>query len=321
MLAGYADKPPTTLEALVPPDLAARLDRLDLLSRKLLAGKLPGERRSKRRGQSVEFDDFREYVPGDDPRHIDWNAYARLDRLLLKLFRAEEDLALHLVVDLSASMHAGVPSKALYAARLAMALAYVGLVNQNRVSMSCFGAGAAPMRLAPVRGRTNVRRAGAFLLSALGAGPRTSPGDPAAEFASAMRTIVVGGAPRGVFVVLSDFLFDPDAGLACLTPGVAAGSLDAYAVQVLAPGELDPAKEFSRGLLGDLRLTDAETGRGAEVTITPQTVQRYKAGLEGHIVGLKGRCLSRGVAHVLVPTDTPAESVVLNTLRRGGMLR
>lgn len=328
MLAGHSPPKPRTLEDLLPPELAARLDRLDLLSRKILAGKLPGERRSKRRGQSVEFDDFRDYTPGDDLRHIDWNAYARLDRLLIKVFRAEEDLALNLVVDVSASMETGEPDKSVYAARLAMALSYIGLVNQNRVCVSTFGGTAVPVgatrlsRLTPLRGRTNIQRIGAFLLDSLASRRDPSPGhDPSTLFADALKTIVLAGSPRGIFVVVSDFLFDASAGLAFLTPGVAAGTLDAFAVQVLSPGELDPARENQRGLLGDLRLTDVETGRAAEVTVTPDTIRRYRQSLATHNDQLRRDCLARGVAHVLVATDTPVESLVTNTLRRGRMLR
>ena len=113
----------------------ARLDQLDIVSRKILAGKMKGERRSKRRGQSVEFADFRNYVVGDDLRFIDWNIYARLDKLFLKLFLEEEDLALYVLVDMSKSMDWGDPNKALYAKQVAAALAYIGLVNYNRVNV------------------------------------------------------------------------------------------------------------------------------------------------------------------------------------------
>lgn len=322
MIAGHSPPNPRTLEDLLPPALAARLDRLDLLSRKILAGKLPGERRSKRRGQSVEFDDFRDYTPGDDLRHIDWNVYARLDRIFIKLFRAEEDLALHLVVDASSSMDVGNPSKLVYAHRLAFAMAYVGLVNQNRVSMSAFGRGGLG-HLAPVRGRASVQRVAAFLLESLnlrapGAG---ASGDAGEVFAQAMKQVALARAARGIMVVLSDFLFEAGAGLNYLAPAAAAGSLDAYAVQILAPGELDPATEAPRGLLGDLRLTDVETGKAAEVTVTPQTVQQYRARLAAHNEQLKRECFSRGVAHLVVPTDMPVEQLVTNTLRRGGLLR
>src|SRR5512140_1667684 len=131
------DKP----EALLTSEFMARLDQLDLLSRKLLAGKMKGERRSKRRGQSVEFADYRNYVVGDDLRFIDWNLYARLDRLFLKLFLEEEDLALYVLVDVSKSCDYGQPNKAFYLKQVAAALGYIGLVNYNRVTMAAMANG------------------------------------------------------------------------------------------------------------------------------------------------------------------------------------
>src|SRR6187431_1276217 len=104
----------TSQSRLLSPDFMARLDRLDVVSRKVLLGKLKGERRSKRRGQSVEFADYRNYVVGDDLRRIDWNLYARLDKLFLKLFLEEEDLALYVLVDVSKSADYGEPHKAMY---------------------------------------------------------------------------------------------------------------------------------------------------------------------------------------------------------------
>jgi uncharacterized protein (DUF58 family) len=331
MLAGLTTPRPKTIDELLGPELAARLDRLDLLSRKLLAGKLPGERRSKRRGRSVEFDDFRNYVPGDDLRHIDWNIFARLDRLFVKLFREEEDLALHVVVDSSASMDVGLPNKLIYAHQLAMALAYVGLVNQNRVSVASFGAPVTEERrrfhqLAPVRGRTSVQRVAGFLLENLAACDRrpagTSP-DPDLIFADAMKSAAVSRAGRGIMVVLSDFLHPAGgaAGLGYLGAGTASGAFDTYCLQLLSPGELDPMRDQPRGLAGDLRLTDVETGRAAEVTVTPATIARYRENLRKHMDGLKEECLSRGIAFFMVPTDTPLEQLVMGALRRGGLLR
>src|SRR5258707_2394628 len=120
---------------LLSSEFMARLDQLDLMSRKLLAGKLKGERRSKRRGQSVEFADYRNYVVGDDLRFIDWNIYGRLDRLFLKLFMEEEDLSLYILVDVSKSCDYGEPNKAHYIKQVAAALGYIGLVNYNLVSI------------------------------------------------------------------------------------------------------------------------------------------------------------------------------------------
>jgi len=131
---------PRSVEDLLPARLLARLDRLDVASRNVFAGRLAGERRSKSRGRSVEFDDYRDYTPGDDPRFIDWNALARLDRLVIKLFLEEQDLAVHLLLDASASMRdsggAEAPSKVVFAQRLAFALAYIALRKQNRVAIS-----------------------------------------------------------------------------------------------------------------------------------------------------------------------------------------
>src|SRR5215210_4616457 len=126
---------------LLDPQFMARLDQLDVMSRKLLAGKMKGERRSKRRGQSVEFADYRNYVVGDDLRFIDWNIYGRLDRLFLKLFLEEEDLSLYVLLDVSKSTDYGDPNKAMYIKRVAAALGYIGLVNYNRVSISAMADG------------------------------------------------------------------------------------------------------------------------------------------------------------------------------------
>src|SRR5438034_2792608 len=123
-------------DLLLDPTFMARLDQLDLISRKLLAGKMKGERRSKRRGQSVEFADYRNYVVGDDLRFIDWNIYARLDKLFLKLFLEEKDLSLYVLLDVSKSCDYGEPHKAMYLKRVAAALGYVGLVNYNRVHVT-----------------------------------------------------------------------------------------------------------------------------------------------------------------------------------------
>src|SRR3954466_13444298 len=147
---------------LLEPSFMARLDQLDLVSRKMLAGKMKGERRSKRRGQSVEFADYRNYVIGDDLRFIDWNAYARLDKLFLKLFLEEEDLSLYILLDVSKSCDFGNPNKALYLKQVAAALGYVGLVNYNRVHLTAFADGVVT-ETGALRGRTKVNQMIGFL--------------------------------------------------------------------------------------------------------------------------------------------------------------
>jgi uncharacterized protein (DUF58 family) len=327
VIVGRSQPPPETVEELLGPDLAARLDRLDVLSRKILAGKMPGERRSKRRGRSVEFDDFREYVAGDDPRHIDWNIYARLDRLIVKLFREEEDLSLTLLIDASASMGAGDPSKLIYACRLAMALGYVGLVNQNRVSVAALGRGHWPLGLrrpAPWRGRRSARHLGAFLIDLLRetSGRAAEVGaDSPPPFEQSMRSLAAGRPPAGVIVLLSDFLFEEGlaSGLNYMAPG-ASGAVDAYAVRLLSPGEEDPTRDLSQGLIGDLRLTDAESGRAAEVTVTHQTIVRFREAMSRHHESVRSECAARGIAWVPLTTSTPVADVVTSTLRRRGLV-
>ncbi|MCC6677205.1 MAG: DUF58 domain-containing protein [Phycisphaerales bacterium] len=336
MLLAIDQDLPRTIDQLIAPGLAAKLDRLDLLSRKILSGRLPGERRSKRRGRSVEFDDFREYAAGDDPRHIDWNVYARLDRLFIKLFREEEDLALHLIVDVSPSMDAGLPSKLVFAARLAMALSYIGLVNHNRVSLSLFGGDPARpvQQLAPLRGRRSLQRVSSFLLDGLllarerrgraGAGPAQDGESPAAaDFDAQLRRAAQLSPGRGITVVLSDFLAPAGwkAGLNALAAISGSGAADLYCVQVLSPGELDPRHESNRRFIGDLRLEDAEAPRHADITVSAATIARYRRVLEEHNTRLRADCLARGLAYFLVATDTPIDQLVVGSLRRGGMLR
>jgi uncharacterized protein (DUF58 family) len=310
-----------SVDELLGPELMGRLDRLDVLSRKVFAGKLPGERRSKRRGASVEFDDYRVYVPGDDLRRIDWNVFARMDRFFLKLFREEEDLALHLIIDASASMDAGSPSKLALAQKVAMAIGYIGLVNSSRVIATVIGAPGRPnfQQLAPIRGRRNLERLGRFLLENV-YGDERQPGR-AASLNLGLRAAATSRRGKGVTLLLSDFLVREDlkTGLNYLA-SAGAGGFDVYCLQALAPGELDPEKEAGGGLLGDLRLTDAETGAPSEVTISGSLLKRYKQRVQGHIDAVHAACAARGMTHLMVRSDADVGQLLLGYLRRRGML-
>src|SRR5215213_5663383 len=142
---------------LLPPDLMGQLERLELVTRKVFRGRMKGERRSKRKGQSVEFADFRGYVPGDDLRSLDWNLYARLDKLIIKLFLEEEDLHFFTLIDASLSMDFGKPTKLQYAKQLAAALGFIGLIRTDRVRIETIGQ-AASSRAPVLRGRQSVWR-------------------------------------------------------------------------------------------------------------------------------------------------------------------
>src|SRR5438105_11917648 len=183
-------------DLLLEPAFMARLDQLDLISRKLLAGKLKGERRSKRRGQSVEFADYRNYVVGDDLRFIDWNVYARLDKLFLKLFLEEEDLALYILVDVSKSCDYGNPNKAMYLKQVAAALGYIGLVNYNRVVIAGIAQGLTT-ETGALRGRRRVAQMIDFVSNLEPSGT--------SHFANACKRFALAHRQKGVCVVLSDF--------------------------------------------------------------------------------------------------------------------
>lgn len=324
-------------EDLLDSRLTARLDRLDFRTRKLFAGKLQGERRSKKRGQSVEFDDYRDYVPGDDLRFVDWNIYARFDRLFIKLFLEEEDLAVHVALDASASMNAGAPSKLLFAGKLAAALAYIGLAGNNRVGLSIFGRGGGAgqnaagniTRLPEVRGKHHLPRILAFLLEnmqkpagtvSVSAG-QTLPG-PAEEFSAGLAAIARARSGKGVLIIISDFLVGTDeSGYESGLRAVAAASgFDATCLQVLAPGELEPEREFQDGLGSDVRLTDVETGRAAEVTVTAAMIKQYKLRLESYCARLHSFCLARRMNHMLVRSDAEIEPLIFEALRRRGIV-
>src|SRR6201984_1293552 len=125
--------PQTATEPLLAPDFLARLEQLELVSRKIFLGRMKGERRSKRKGQSVEFADYRNYVVGDDLRFLDWNLFPRLDRLFIRLFLEEEDLHFYILIDNSLSMDFGTPTKLRFAKQVAAALGFIGLVDMERV--------------------------------------------------------------------------------------------------------------------------------------------------------------------------------------------
>jgi uncharacterized protein (DUF58 family) len=300
MTQGTVEKPK---DALLSSEFMARLDQLDVMSRKLLAGKMKGERRSKRRGQSVEFADYRNYVIGDDLRFIDWNIYARLDRLFLKLFLEEEDLALYVLLDVTKSCDYGDPNKALYLKKVAAALGYIGLVNYNRVTI-CGIADGVVADTGGMRGRTKVSQMIDFVgkLQPTGAG----------NLAEAARRFALAHRQKGVLVVLSDF-FDKggyEAGLRYLS----GGKYDLFAVQVLSPQEIDP------DLQGDLKLVDMEDADQAEVSITQPLMKQYKANLNAYCLALKDYITRRGGTYLFASTAVPFDTLVLNYLRERGLL-
>lgn len=289
---------------LLDPEFMTRLEQLEIVSRKIFAGKMKGERKSKRKGESVEFADYRNYVVGDDLRFLDWNIYARLEKLFLKLFLEEEDLHVSVLLDTSKSMDWGQPSKGLYAKRVAAALVYIGLVNYDRVSLYTYN-GDLREEMTGLRGRRMISHVVRFLESATLEGT--------SNLAAACRTYAVRASTRGVLIVLSDF-FDKgsyEQGLRYLL----GRNLDTYVVQVLSPDEIDPT------LAGDLRLVDVEDDDVAEVTVSRALINRYKQNLQAYCGALREFCTRRGISYLFTSTNVPFDQLVLSYLRRRGLLK
>lgn len=319
-MANSTAKTQPRITDLLDPAFMARLDALDLLSRKILQGKLQGQRRSKRRGQSVEFADHRPYVAGDDLRFVDWNIYGRLEQLFLKLFMEEQDLTVHIVMDVSASMDpptspssplfAGKTkdqqadknpnhSKALFVKKLTAALGYVSLVNNNRVTISSFSSGV-QRQLPNMRGRNYLAQMAEFLV--------TEKFERPTNFDQTCRQLAAGRIGNGIMIILSDFFFKEgyDSGLRRLI----SPKYDIYAIQILSPDELNPQ------LTGDLQLLDVEDDDTAEITASSTLLKYYQKNLAAYCNELKDFCTRRGATYVLANSAEPVETLVLNYLRR-----
>ena len=289
---------------LLSPQLLAQLERLELVTRKVFRGRLKGERRSRRKGQSVEFADFRSYVPGDDLRFLDWNLYARLDKMFLKLFLEEEDLHFYALIDASTSMDFGQPTKLHYAKQLAAALGFIGLCRADRVRIESLAS--SRQHAGPVlRGRQSLWR----LLAWLDALP---PGENV-PLAEGVKNFCLRNSGKGILVLITD-LMDKQGYEAALRY-LLAQQLDVYVVHVLAAEELDPE------LTGDLRLVDCEDADVAEITVSRPLMERYRRTVATFIEGAREFCTRRGMNYLMTNTQRPVEELVLNYLRRRGLVR
>jgi uncharacterized protein (DUF58 family) len=294
-----------------------RLERLAILSRRAVAGQLQGERRSAKRGQSVEFADFRPYSTGDDFRRIDWNAYARLERFFIKLFIEEEDLTVHLLIDTSRSMDWGEPNKLGYALRAAGALGYVALVGLDRVTVTAMGGAESnghgnTSYFPPHRGKGQALALFSFL-GRLNSGGRTSLAPRLASYAAA--------APQpGPLLLFSDLLDErwPD-GLNAL----AARGFEVSVLHLLAPEEVNPGMSpwLNAAATGDFKLRDVESGAEVEITADYELLERYRRGLADWQEELRRFCGARSMVYVPVETSLPLDDLLFAWLRRRGVLK
>ena len=281
-----------------------KLEMLALVSRRVFAGRIRAERRSKKKGSGLEFADHRDYTAGDDFRSVDWNAYQRFGKLLVRLYEEEEDLSIYLIVDCSSSMSFGEKKKFDQARRLCAALAYVGLANLDRVTVVGVNDGLLS-RMPTTRGKGRIFRVFEFL-SGLKPGGRTDLG-------AALKTFVAQHKRRGLAVLFSD-LYDP-AGFEAGINVLRFNKFEPYVVELVDPAEARPA------LKGDVRIYDCETGEERELTVTDGMLDKMQRAVSDYRAGIERFCAEKQVPYFPADVNTPFDQLVLRVFRRGGFLR
>lgn len=283
-----------------------KLEQLTLVADRVRVGVMKGERRSRKRGTSIEFADYRDYTRGDDLRRLDWNVYARLERPFIKLLEEEEDLAVHVLVDQSASMDwpdTPEENKLRYALLLAGALGHIALTTGDQVSVTLLGP--ERQRWGPFRGRHNSLRLLQFLDGARASGET--------NLNATLQDYALRGGRPGFALLLSDMLSPAgyhDGVTALLVRGYEVGI-----IHILSPDEVDPP------LAGDLKLVDVETGEDAEISMDGATLSAYHERLRAWQAELAAFSASRASHYVPVTTDVAWDQLVLRTLRAEGVLK
>jgi uncharacterized protein (DUF58 family) len=292
-------------------DFLKKLEYLHVVSKRALAGQNRADRLSPKRGRGLEFADHRPYAAGDDYRHIDWKAYQRLNRLLLRLFDEERDLSIYLLLDVSRSM--AEPAKFDMARRIAAALCYVGLAHLDRLTIIPFGVDLG-RESSPGRGKGRIFRV-FEALEQLEAGGPTDLRAACKAFASRPRQL-------GLVVVISDFLEPGSAPAeASVTDAPQAGlkilrtiGHDVFAVHVTSEHDRDP------GVFGTVRFVDVETGEVREIEVTPRLAAAYVKAAETHADALEHFCGRYDIGYVRADAERPFEDIILRTFRQGRFL-
>jgi uncharacterized protein (DUF58 family) len=280
-----------------------KLEYLKIVSSRLLPGHLKGEHRAKKKGSGLEFADFRPYVSGDDTRNVDWRAYLRLDRLILRLFEEEADLPIYLFIDSSRSMQYGEPSKFDYARKVAAALCYIGLLNLDRVNIVAYADGVTE-ELGSCRGKNQVWRAFRFLESV------SANGETRLEMA--LRSFFGVKRRRGLVVVVSDFL-DPH-GLETGFNLLRYFRHDVSAVHIVCEEEIQPE------LPDEVILMDSENTATEKIKVTPAVLAAYHGLYTAHCRAIESYCLKYGWGYSRALTEVPFEDLILQVFRQNRFL-
>jgi uncharacterized protein (DUF58 family) len=263
---------------------------------------MKGERRSHRKGESVEFADYRSYVAGDDLRFIDWNLYARLDRLYLKLFQEEEDLHFYCLIDASPSMSFGNPTKLHCAKQLAAALGFVGLCRSDRVVIDTLGG---IKSSSPLRGRAHLWR----MLDVL---DQIEPND-GTTMIEGVKRFSLRNSGKGIIVLITDLM--DKSGYESALRMLIAKQMDLFVIHMLSPEEIDPT------VLGDLRLIDSEDRDETEITVSRVVLKKYRQTLDQFVSQAKQFCSRRSITYLLTPSDRAVDLIVTQYLRERGLVQ
>ena len=306
-------RPVVTDDDLFDDEFQRKLDYLAIVSRRVFAGRMRAERRTKKSGSGIEFADHRDYNPGDDLRTLDWNVYQRFGRLLVRLYEEEEDLSIYLLVDASRSMGFDIESKEprprgarkiRFAKRLAAALAYIGLANLDRISVSALS-NRIKERMPTTRGKQRIHRVFQFL--------REVDAEGATGLEDALKQFVAQNKRRGLAVLISD-LYDPkgfEQGINVLRYN----KFEPFVLHVVDPLDAEPK------LHGDVRLYDVETGEEREVTVTKKVLDRYKEAHEKYLHDIEVFCTLKQVPYFKADVNVAFDDLILRIFRRGGFLR
>lgn len=321
-----------TKESLLDPAFLRKLERLRIQARRAFPGTTRGERRSTRRGASVEFRDFRKYEAGDDFRHVDWSIFARLERLMLRQFVEEEDVRIDILIDQSRSMHFGEPvSKFDFARRAAAAIAFIAVSGLDRIGVAMFDSDLRS-RTRALRGRGHLHSVLSFLeglsIESQPSNPREidltdnerhstrestieSPGESVTNLGAMIRSYQRSCIKPGIVFVISDFLDPADFRIEMKV--LVQKGFDLNLIQVLAPDELHPK------MRGDLMLVDSESGAAREVTINDRLLVAYKSALAACTESLESFCRAKGIGYTLVAADVSFEDLLLKNLIQSRM--
>ena len=285
-----------------------KLEQLSLVAGRVRVGLMKGERRSRKKGSSIEFADYRDYTQGDDLRRLDWNVYARLERPFIKLLEEEEDLAVHILLDASASMNwpgsGGEANKFQYALRLAGALGYIALVTGDRVSVTWLTS-QGNRSWGPYRGRQNALPMFQYLEA--GEANGMTPLD------AATREYALRARRPGLLILISDLL--SPSGFTNGINSLLGRGYEVAIVQLLSPDEMEPP------VGGDVKLVDVETGAGADLTLDVSTISQYRQRLHDWQAEIAKYAATHGINFVPVITDLPWDKLVLQSLRARDIVR